>query len=113
VTHRFVRRYDSRPALEGAAIAAGLLVAEHVALYRYRGLLPLPARYALGVAALGVGLAHACLERDDLTPLWDAALVALVGGALVSGAHAARWAGYKMREGHPNAIPRTAFVGGA
>jgi hypothetical protein len=105
--------YNQRPALEGAAIAAGLLLAEHIGLYRWREYLPLPARYALGVLALGAGLAHACVERDDMTPLWDAALIAVVGGSLVAGAHGVQWVQFKRREGQEDAIPRIAFVGGA
>lgn len=111
MAHRLYVVYNPRPALEGAAVAAGLLLAEHVALYRWREHLPLPARYALGVAALGAGLAHAGAEREDLTAVRDAALITAVGGALVLGAHLVRWAHYR-REETRHAIPRGAWVGG-
>lgn len=113
MTRNYRTTYDARPALEGAAIATGLLVAEHLGLYRFRGWLPLPVRYALGVLALGLGLVHACAEREDLTAARDAVLIVLCGGALVAGAHAARWTHFRMREGHPDAVSRVTLARGA
>lgn len=109
--------YRFRPALEGAAIAAGILTAEHLGLYRFRGRLPLPARYALGVTALGLGLAHACHARGDLRPVYDGLTIAAIGGALVTAAHAARWLAWKRTqtetERHDAAVYRYARLGGA
>lgn len=113
-----LRSYDLRPALEGAAIAWGLLQAEHIGLYRWRGRLPLPVRYTLGVAALGLGLAHACAERHDLRPLYDAALIAACGGALVTTAHGLRYVAWRRsergrKEREDAAVYRAARLGGA
>ena len=111
--------YQFRPALEGAAIAAGLLTAEHLGLYRFRGRLPLPARYALGVAALGIGLAHACRERGDMRPVYDGLTITAIGGALVTGAHGIRYLAWTRRrrptpqEALDAAVYRRARLGGA
>lgn len=89
-THRFRRVYRKQPMVEGVAISSALLLAEHLILWRWRGSLPLPAKYAAGVAAILIGLYHACNERDDLNAAIDATLITIASGAIVTAAHLAR-----------------------
>ncbi len=102
-THRFKRVYRKRPMIEGAAIASGILLAQHIGLWRWRGSLPLPAKYAMGVGAILVGLFHACNERNDLNAALDATLITIASGAVVGTAHLLRKVQYEKEERHARA----------
>lgn len=94
-TNQFRRVYRVRPMIEGAAISSALLLAEHIILWRWRGSLPLPVKYAAGVGAILLGLYHACSERDDLNAAIDATLITAASGAVVGLAHLLRKVRYE------------------
>lgn len=96
---RKIRRiYRWTPALEAMAIAGGLSLAQHVGLYRWRGSLPLVAKYVIGVGTILLALWHACAERNDLNAVKDAGLIALASGAVVGGAHLVRKVEYERSQ---------------
>lgn len=100
-------KVDPAPVLEGAAVAAGLLLAEHIGLWHLRGArFPLPARYTLGTLALLAGFAHTCHRRGDLRPAAEFAAIAVCGGGLVAAAHLIRHAAWKRQEGRRLAVYR-------
>ena len=101
-------RVDPAPVLEGALVAAGLLLAEHLALWQARSLnrFPLPARYAAGVTALLAGFAHTCHRRGDMWPAAEFAVITAAGGSLVIAAHLIRYAAWKRQEGRLDALYR-------
>lgn len=90
----------------GGAVTAALLIAEHVALWPERGRLPLPVKYALGVAAIGAGLTVAARERGDDRAVAEFWALAAVGGAVVGAAHLVRAALYWREEHRRVAIYR-------
>lgn len=97
---------DPAPLAEGAAITAALLLVEHLALWQQRGQLPLPARYALGTAAILAGLAHTSARRGDTRPALEAAIIAGVGGSVVIAAHLLRHALWQRTERRLDALYR-------
>ena len=98
--------YRTGPVLEAMAIAGAILLAEHIALWRWRGSLPLPAKYALGVSAILIGLYHACAERDDLNAAIDATLITIASGAVVGTAHLVRKVTHERSKRHARANAR-------
>lgn len=74
----------------GAALAAGVLAAEHLALYPIRDRLHPTARYALGVLGLGLGHTLACALAGDARSAWRFWLVVAAGGGSVLALYAAR-----------------------
>ena len=100
---QFRRVYRVRPMLEGAAITTALLTAEHLLLWRWRGSLPLPVKYAAGVGAILAGLYHACAERDDLNAAIDATLITVASGAIVTAAHTLRKVTHERSKRHARA----------
>lgn len=100
------------PVVEGAAIAGGLLLAQHIGLYRWRGILPMPVRYGLGVSAALAGFAHVCAEKDTMGSWLDMFLIFAVGGLIVGGGHTARWLKFR-REERRASVPDYARIGGA
>lgn len=76
--------------LTGAAVAAALLTAEHLALYPVRDTLHPTARYTLGVAALGIGHTVACALVGDARAAWRLWAVVAAGGGAVLAGYAAR-----------------------
>jgi hypothetical protein len=99
-------RLDPAPLVEGAAVTAALLLAEHLALWQARGRLPLPARYTLGTLALLAGLAHTCHRRGDTRPAVEAAAIAACGGSVVIAAHLVRAWRWKQQERHLDGLYR-------
>lgn len=81
---------DLEADLCGAAVAAALLTAEHLALYERRDELHPTARYALGVAALGIGHTLACALAGDARGALRFWLVVAAGGGAVLAGYAAR-----------------------
>ena len=76
--------------LTGAAVAAALLTAEHLALYDRRDTIHPTARYALGVAALGIGHTLACALTGDARGALRLWIVVAAGGGAVLAGYAAR-----------------------
>lgn len=87
----FIKNRDQNRALaEGVAITASLLLAEHLRLWKYRGGLPLPVRYALGVAAILAGVTHVLETRGDRRTIIELLIITGAAGAVVTGAHLCR-----------------------
>jgi hypothetical protein len=76
--------------LAGAALSAGLLLAEHIALWPYRDEISKPEAYVIGGATLGAGAVVTSALLDD----WRPALVSwaglIAGGLVVGGAYGVR-----------------------
>lgn len=71
-------------------MAAALLTAEHLALSPERDTLHPTARYALGVAALGIGHTVACGLAGDVRGALRLWIVIAAGGGAVLAGYAAR-----------------------
>jgi hypothetical protein len=82
--------HDLEADLTGAAVAAAILAAEHLALYDRRDELHPTARYALGVIGIGIGHTLACALQGDVRGALRFWLVAGAGGAAVLAGYAAR-----------------------
>lgn len=103
-----------RPIIEGSAVAACLLIAEHIALWDVQHRLPLVARYTLGTLALLAGGSVAARRLGQREAALCMCAVAVIGGAVVSAMHLVRYAApdtleAALQESESNAfrLPRT------
>jgi cytochrome b subunit of formate dehydrogenase len=102
VTHDF--RISYAPLRDGAIVTGATLLTAHVALWPWRGRIPLLARYAIGVAAIGLGETVACLQTRDYHAIARFWALAAMGGAVTGALHGVRAITHHQRRQRQEAI---------
>lgn len=90
-------RISRAPLRDGAIVTGALLLTTHVALWPWRGRLPLLARYAIGVACIGAGETVACLQTRDYEAILRYWVLAGMGGIVTGGLHGLRLLTHRRR----------------